>query len=266
MLTIRNAQSRALEDSLIRDFEDRTFAHLREYFPRHCLLLGEAQMRKVIQLGWQRAQHYDLTAECCVRSYIEFMCRLGSGFDTDPLLPWAARILNDKTTLGEVARGDRLYDQAWDYIEYISRDYRDDRGIPTTARFMADIRALRHGRDDALPESGYTDFTQMLVRQLKTGLPAKCEYVGGERVLSAIPRAVSMAAKYGIRSERGVILVSVLMFVLGNGFADDPLLPWASAVLNDQGLANEVDRVDRLYSEAVGVLQRWWDSAAGEAG
>src|SRR6266498_1125429 len=98
MLTIRKTQLDTLESAAMRAFEDRTYVHLQKYFPGHCMLLAEEQMRRVIQHGWMKAKSYDLTAECCARSYIEFMCLLGSGFDTDPLMPWAAEILNDRTT------------------------------------------------------------------------------------------------------------------------------------------------------------------------
>lgn len=261
MLTIRKTQMSTFEDSLFRAFEDRTYTHLKNYFPRHCLLLGEERIRKLIQQGWQKAKSHDLTAECCVRSYIEFMCILGSGFDMDPLLPWAARILSDKTTLGEVERGDRLYDQAWNYIDYISRDYRDGTGKPTTARFMGDLRSLRQGHDNVLTQSIFPNFAREMVLRLETNFPAKCEYVGKQRVLSLIPRGVQSARAYGITTERGATLYTLFLFILGDGFADDLLLPWASAALNDKGIANEIDRVDRLYVEGVGFLKRWWDSA-----
>src|SRR5260370_29920990 len=95
-MVIRNEQIEALEAGTVQDFENRTSLHLREWFPHHCQLLGEDQMRRVIRHGWKKANSYDLTAECCVRSYIELMCLLGGGFDVDTLLPWAAEILNDK--------------------------------------------------------------------------------------------------------------------------------------------------------------------------
>jgi hypothetical protein len=61
MLTIRKAQMDALENAAIRAFEDRTYRHLQKYFPAHCTLLGEQQMRRVIQHGWTKAKRYDLT-------------------------------------------------------------------------------------------------------------------------------------------------------------------------------------------------------------
>ncbi len=261
MLIVRTTQMRAIEASLVRSFEDRTYAHLQKYFPQHCLLLGEKQMRKLIHQGWQKAKGYDLTAESCVCSYIEFMCRLGSGFDKDPLLPWAAAILNERSTMDQIARGDQLYQQAWEYIEHISKDYRDDVGQPTTARFVDEIRSLRQSKDEVPSQSAHPDFAKRMVLRLESNFPAKCQYVGEERLQTFILGAIESARAFGITSERGITIYAVLMFVLGNGFANDLLLPWVSKVLNDKEIANEIDRVDRLYAEGVGFLKRWWDSA-----
>jgi len=223
-------------------------------------------MRRVIRLGLQKAGSYGLTAECCVRSYIEFMCLLGSGFDNDPLMPWATRILNDKVTFGEVERGDRLYDQAWDYINYISQDFRDATGKPTTARFAGEISDLRHGHNDVVTKSGFVSFASGLASRIQTVFPAKCRYVGGKRVQNLISHGAMTAATYGITTERGITLFTVYMFVLGGGFADDPLLPWAKATLNDKEAGNQIDRVDRLYAKGVGFLKRWWNSEPGQEG
>lgn len=261
MSVIRAEQMQALGAAAMQAFENRTYKHLQSYFPRHCMLLGEAQMRLAIQQGWQKASGYELTAECCVRSYIEFMCLLGSGFDTDPLLPWAATILNDKATLGQVERGDRLYDQAWDYIDRISRDYLDAGGKPLTERFVDEIRDLHRVSNAVVTQSDYSSFAGDLASRIAAVFPAKCEYVGERRVRKLIPNGVRAAWSYEITTRRGIGLITVLMFVLGNRFADDPLLPWAQTTLNDKRIANEIDRVDRLFAEAVGFLRRWWDAA-----
>lgn len=261
MLTISSAQMSAIENARILAFEDRTCAHLKQYFPRHHQVLGEAPLRRVIRLGLQKAKSHDLTAECCVRAYIESMCLLGSGFDTDPLLPWAAAILNDKSAFGQVERGDRLHEQVWDYVDYVSQDYMDSSGQPAVAQLAGEIRGLRQGHDEILAEEKYPEFATQLAWRIENAFPAKCRYVGGKRIRDLIPRGVKSAWSYGITSERGITLFTVFLFVLGNGFADDPLLPWASAALNDKLIVSEVARTDRLYAEGVGFLKRWWEAA-----
>ena len=263
MLTIRKMQMDALESAAIRAFEDRTFQHLQKYFPGHCTLLGEEQMRRVIQQGWVKAKSYDLTPECCVRSYIEFMCLLGSGFDTDPLLPWAAEVLNDRTTSDQVARGDRLYHRAWEYIDRVIPDYRDATGQPSTARFVGELEQLRTEPDDSLTTDSMPAFSRELTARLERVFPAKCHYVGKERMSDLIPAGIEAAAKYGITGRRGVTLFITLMFVLGRGFDTDLLLPWASAALNDATITEQKKRVNRLYVEGLDCLRRWWEAGRG---
>ena len=266
MLVIRKQQMEALENASTRAFENRTYLHLQQWFPHHCELLGEDQMRRVIRYGWQKANSYELTAECCVRSYIEFMCLLGGGLDTDILLPWAAEILNDKSTPDQVARGDRLYHKTWDYIDHIAHDYRDAAGQPTTARFMDDLRQLRHGGDETVSLAGMPQFLQSLEMRLQRLFPAKCAYVGEENVRRAVANGVVSARVYGITTERGAILFTAMRFVLGGGFDQDLLLPWASATLNDPALPDQYKRADRLYAEGMSFLRRWWglSSARGD--
>ncbi len=69
-MIIRRQQMDAFERVSAKGFEARTYVHLQQWFPHHCKLLGEAQIRVAILYGWQKAVSYNLTAECCVRSYI----------------------------------------------------------------------------------------------------------------------------------------------------------------------------------------------------
>ncbi|MBN1843959.1 MAG: hypothetical protein JW883_16990 [Deltaproteobacteria bacterium] len=86
----------------------------------HCKVLEEVNIRSAIRYGLKRAKGYGLTTERSVRLYIEMMFLLGSGFDADPQLPWAAEILNDETILAENLRIDLLRDKAWDYVDHES--------------------------------------------------------------------------------------------------------------------------------------------------
>lgn len=258
---IRQTQMGALEAAAVRAFENRTYQHLQQYFPRHCALLGEDQMRRVIQYGWMKAQSYDLTAECCVRSYIEFMCLLGGHFDTDPLLPWAAEILNDKTESDQVVRGDCLYDSVWRYIDHIIPDFRDASGNPRTARFIPELRKLRSEPDAELTPESIDRFSASVVQWIESVFPAKYRYVGDDAVARLVSGSIDAANRYGLVHQRGATLFVVLAFVLGAGFDKDLLLPWASAALNDPTISDQSQRVAKLYSDGTHFLRRWWDMA-----
>src|SRR5262249_54801339 len=155
---------------------------------------------------------------------------LGSGFDSDPLMPWSAEILNDASSL-QIARGDRLYHKMWHYIAHIARDYRDSTGQPTTARFIDDIRQLRTASDEIVTQDRRREFLESLQARLSRLFPAKCEYVGRENLRMAVSDGVDSARTHGITAERGVIFFVSMRFVLGHAFDKDLLLPWVSATL-----------------------------------
>lgn len=264
-MVIRKEQMQAFELNATKSFEDRVYIHLTRWFPNHCELVGEAQMRQVIQTGWKKANTYRFTAACCVQSYIEFMCLLGSGFDTDVLLPWAAEILNDDNA-DQLARGDRLHQKTWEYIDHVAKDYRDDKGRPTTARFMGDLRELRHDRDDVGPPLDSAPLLESLRMQIERLFPSKCRYVGETNVRESINSGAKNAERYGITAWRGVILFASMGFVLGSGFDEDPLLPWSSSTLRDPSISDQRKRADKLFAQGVSFLNRWWElsSRTGE--
>jgi hypothetical protein len=264
-MLIHVSQMAALDACAVRAFENRTYAHLQQYFPRHCLLLGEPQMRLVVQHGWAKAKSYELTAEPCVRSYIEFMCLIGGGFDADPLLPWAAEILNDRSATSQLARADRLYDAVWDYIEHIVPDFRDSTGKPTTARFVTELRRLRAMPDEPLAPASLPRFTSDALDRLTGVFPVKSAHVGEAALTRVVADGVRAARSYGFGGQQASMLFIVLKFVLGAGFDRDPLLPWASATLNDPAIASPAKRLDKLYLEGAAFLRRWWDAGAEQA-
>ncbi len=255
----RQPWSSIFQKPRFRRIEDRTYAHLKEYFPRHCQILGERQIRSVIRDGWKKANDHGLTQERCTRAYIDFMFLLGSGFSTDLLFPWATKILNDNAITDQVIRMDRLYDRVWKYIGHIANDYRDAKGEPITARFVEEIRQLRRESDAKLSRANFPKFSHALDKRLKRVFPAKYKYVGPARVRKLISRARARAKKYGITSERGVMLFTAQMFVLGGGFDRDLLLPWISNVLTNPKITNQDQRVDQLLSVSVHGLRTWWD-------
>lgn len=254
-----------LRTAALQAFEQRTLDHLQQYFPRHYALLGEAQLRVVIRCGLSKATDYGLASECCVLSYIDLMCVLGSRFDVDPLLPWAMATLTSQTEpLHEIERGDLLYDQAWRYIRAIVPDYRGSDGAPTTERFVPHLRRLRQLPLDRLSTHGLARYTSELSNWIMTVFPAKSAYVGSQLVAGLALRAIKLGEPYGIRTERGVTLLAVCLFVLGAGFACDPMLPWAERILADVDIPDEPTRIDRLYAEAVHFLKAWWALAPAQ--
>src|SRR5438094_179214 len=96
-MIIREDQMRTFAEAAAREFEGRMLERLRTHFPKHEVYLGEPQLRVLVRLAVERAQSHVLMAERSIALYLDLMCVLGSGFDTDPQLPWAAAILADRS-------------------------------------------------------------------------------------------------------------------------------------------------------------------------
>ncbi len=141
MLVIRKAQMAVLEQAVLRTFENRMLEHLKEFFPKHCEILGEEQVRKVIRLGIERAEQYGLVSERDIHLYVGLMFMLGSYFDQDPQLPWAAKILTDENIVYPNHRADQLHNRAMAFLneaagkdsQYLDRALRKARELPVSA-------------------------------------------------------------------------------------------------------------------------------------
>jgi len=250
MLRIREEQVTVFEHAALRNFEDRMIAHLREFAPTHSKILTEDEMRLVIRHGMKQAESHRFTSERSIRIYTEFMLMLGSSFDTDPQLPWAAALLNDEMMTEEVLRIDQLKEKSWEYFDEVLPDFGNVDGDARRKQFIEQIRELGKKGDEIL-SSFNAEFYQRTVALLNLPLSKKSEQLG-ERVLrKVINHGIKSAKSYGISSERGITLFIVAMFLLGSGFDHDPQFPWATRVLNDQSITDQKERVDRLFAAAI---------------
>lgn len=257
MLTIRKKHFEAFRSEAMIDFEDRMIDHLRRFSPRHFKLLDAEQVRGVIQEGVARAAAHGLTSERSVRYYVDVMFMVGSGFDADPLLPWAAAILTEKAP--EAVRIDRLEAAAWAHVERVLDDYRGLDGTTDQGRFIAELRRLRGESDVPLTTDTIPGFRERTAARLTELFARKSEHAGAGGVGALIDHGIACAATYGVVTERGASVFIAMMFVLGAGFTEDPLLPWVPVILTDEALDGPATRVDRLYAGAVACLGQWWD-------
>ena len=58
MLKIRKEQMEVFEQAAIRNFEDEMVQHLKKFSSRHCEVIGEDNVRKVIRMGIERGKKY----------------------------------------------------------------------------------------------------------------------------------------------------------------------------------------------------------------
>ncbi len=156
-------------------------------------------MRHAIRFGWEKANEYRLMEECCVRSYLEFMCLLGSDFDSDTLLPWTEPILRDESRMDEVKRGDLLHETVWAYLRSIASDY----AALSTGPIVAE-------KNIPLSTDEVSAFLQVLRRHVLAVFPAKCSYASDMALRNALSKTLQAAFRYGITTALGVTQFTVV--------------------------------------------------------
>lgn len=226
MLTIRREQMKLFELVAVRNFENVMMSHATDSWPQHCKSIGQKNLRQVISKGIKQAGSYGLTKKGPVRLYIELMFTFGSDFDTDVQIPWAADSLNDQSVEDQIEKTVLLQQNTLNYIEQAA-------GPANTFNLKAFQTISQMAADNSLfllQANGL--FEDKMVAKLVQIHPEKCDYVGKADLRLLIQGSLEQARKYGLNTELGAILLTLLMFTLGHGCATDPLYPWISNTLD----------------------------------
>jgi hypothetical protein len=246
MLKIRREQMEVFDQSAARSYEAEMVRHLQSFAPRTSEVVGEAALRRVVQLGVERAGTHGFTNRGPVRFYLELMTLFGSDFDTDPQLHWAAAVLTDPAPTEQMARAERLHAATLAYL--------DDVDGPRHRHSIVALRRIDSTRlEDVSIPSG--DFDGWALGQLKAFYPQKYAYVGEPALRQLIQRGIESATHYGA-TPHGAALFIALMFAFGHGVTADPLYPWVSATLTDATIAEPEQRLDRLRKKVRVYLSR----------
>jgi hypothetical protein len=99
------------------NIENRIGGTIRKIWPRKVARLGEELTRGLIRKGIGNAGRYGITFDRGVAIYVVFMFMAGSGFDRDPLFPWAGAVLAEKSIADQSARVGRLYGEMMAFLE-----------------------------------------------------------------------------------------------------------------------------------------------------
>lgn len=240
-MIIRNEQMAAFQEAADRDFENRAIQYLQENFPRRCETVGPENLHPIVQIGRKCAAHYQCFGEQGIVVYLHLMFILGSGFDSDPQLPWAAEILNDAEK-HEITRTESLWQKAHEYAFLVNGEENEylNRAILKIKEYPLSTPS---NKLDA-------NFDEQVLQLLKSLYPEKYDALDEAALDALIQAATEKAAQYGITGKLGSRMMVVLMFIFGGGFDDDPLLPWAAEILRDETLKDSNQKVSLLYEEA----------------
>lgn len=249
MLKIRKEQNDELAKVALKRFEDSMVEHIKKFFPRYYEVYGESLIRGVIKYAIDRAKTHGFRSERDVCLYINLALLLGSNFDEDSQLPWTAAILKDETIKDPVIRIDNLYDKAMKYLDQVLGA--EDEHLERVLLRFREI-SIEDFAQTPTPNAG-----DVAATQLQRIWPRKCQHMGDTTFRRLIRDGVESTKVYNIATERGVVVYTAMMFLLGGEFDKDPQFPWAAKVLNDQSEPEQNIKVNQLYKQATTFLEKW---------
>lgn len=98
-------------------------------------------------------------------------------------------------------------------------------------------------------EPAIEDYLKRTVVHLNERFPEKCKEMDEPTLHEMVKYGIQRSASYGISTEGDVRRYVELMFTFGSDFDQDPDLPWASAILNNEAIRNPTTKMNRLYKE-----------------
>lgn len=112
MLIIRDDQMDPLRAIASSAYRHRLANHLKQVFPERCAALGQRELYSAIDHGIATAARYGLKSEREVCKFIDLMFVFGRYFDLPSEQPWAARVLQDRSTRTATELTDALFARA----------------------------------------------------------------------------------------------------------------------------------------------------------
>ncbi|WP_164021769.1 hypothetical protein [Pyxidicoccus trucidator] len=95
MLTIRQAQFKALDELRASAFVHRLSRRLRDMFEAELQSMKDEALERLIRSGIERARTYGIEYTADIARYVEYMVFLGEDFDSNPVVGWVGDILRD---------------------------------------------------------------------------------------------------------------------------------------------------------------------------
>lgn len=222
--------------------------HLWTKFPLHCVTLGEARARACVEHVIARGDVHGFTTLDTLRGYASLMLFLGSGFDEDPQIPWAAAELQRSKSrprpqaLGELLSlvGIELSKIAGGQGEHYRRA----------------LLWVRSKRFDQLCASYGQDGERGLRAWLRAIWAQKVDVLGDDAITELLADARARVGVHGLFTHETILVYSGLMLLLGSAFEHDPFHPWVEPALAE-ARQDPVNAANHLHAAAVRELERF---------
>ena len=232
MLIIRKEQMEVFQSAEAPHFPVRMTIYVQGVFPDQSERLTEEGVRRAVQSGIERAKQRGLTTQDGARLYIDLLFRLGWGFDTDPQIEWAGRILSDSQLTDPEVKLQKFQEEANNFLDQVMGPSNKNAveaakqlagetidGFPTGAWFEGAIRERLNRfwpqKYEALTEPG----VEALMRRELGGIDGRAILRSGVAVLivSAIAAAVAFCSWWALDHWLGRDLYAQII-AMGSAF------------------------------------------------
>jgi hypothetical protein len=239
MLSTNPPQTRLREEVL---------SSLWKLYPQHCVILTDPRTRPAIDVGIARAARHGFRESMHVRPFVSLMIFLGSHFDEDPQLAWAAESLR---TTARASRGAAIGDLLGETSRRMEplvggRGEYYRRALAWSGARSFDTIAADHDDTDA----GLHHFLRQLHRR-------KYDALGDDAVNRLLLAARSAAQRHGLTTPPGLVVYLGLIFLLGSGLDQDPFHPWAGDALAPSTASDPTHKARELHTTARETLRRF---------
>ncbi len=225
MLTIRDQQMTALGEGAQAEFERQLVGIFMHAYPRECRQAGgEPAIVQWVGSGVRTAASGGYSSRFEVSRWLSLMLILGSDFANDPQLPWVSECLDPDLPADTTDRITILYERTLDYL--------GDTAGENAERVVRAMLRMRKIDFAAIPAVEDVAWPAECCSMLSSLYPEKFNFQGADLTQRSVRQFVSRARELGLSGPAGEFLYVLLAFMLGSGFDQDPLHPWAAAVLH----------------------------------
>ena len=117
MIRLKSVDLKEFPQPSAASWGNDVFALLSRWYPQKVEAQGEGPTKALIRTTSAAAAKYRITSAPGLGLYATLMFMLGSGFDRDPLYPWAARALTNPGIPNEAARVTTLHRDALGHVQ-----------------------------------------------------------------------------------------------------------------------------------------------------
>ena len=113
---------------------------------------------------------------------------------------------------------------------------------------------IRPEQINAFQVSAIENFIDSVVPHLREFFPETCADLGEPDTRAVVRLGIEMAQSYGIDREVFFCEFVDLIFLFGIDFDKDPALPWASEILLDESIQDQLALMDHLWEAGLAEI------------